>query len=328
MGIANLFTDLFLRKGIFPGGNIRVTADGHAHSESAIVVDPKNPDRLLGASKRFTDPQHYVFSLVPVFSSDGGSSWPSLPPFPMPANHDIYTDPSATFDTSGGAWVMGDPGFFHLQHPQFYQSLGCTATGDILTTHMLAQKSTNNGAGWTPVPIVSVRCTEDDKGWLLCDNSTDVNYFGFPHPTHQPASPYHGRFYAIWAASTPLRFARSLDGGQTWIGAGNKPAGADVAPFSYAPDIGIGRDGTIHIFSHSPGTPTIQYWRSKDGGQSLEGNGDFRQRSPAGARHCHRAHGYHQQIARRRSHQAKWWLARLRRRKLSCHHHCCHLLLR
>ena len=273
------FRDLFLRKGIFPGPNIRVTADSHAHSESALVVDPKNPDRLLGASKRFTDPQHYVFSLAPVFSNDGGSTWPSLPAFPMPPNHDIYTDPSATFHTSGAAWVMGDPGFFQAQHSQLYQSLGCTATGDILTTHMLAQKSVNDGAQWSAVPIVGVRCTEDDKGWILCDNSREVSIVtpshpgGWPKP--KPVSPYHGRLYAIWGALTPLRFARSLDGGQTWIGAGNQPAGADLAPFAYAPDISIGRDGTVHIFSHNPGTSSIQYWRSKDGGQTFEGNGNF-----------------------------------------------------
>lgn len=271
--------DFLVSKGIFPGDNIRVTADAHAHSESALVVDPRNPERLLGASKRFTDPQHYIFSLAPVFSNDGGSTWPSLPAFPMPPNHDIYTDPSATFHTSGAAWVMGDPGFFHAQHAGLYQSLGCTATGDILTTHMLAQKSINDGAGWSAVPIVGVRCTEDDKGWILCDNSTEVSLVPPSHPgpwpKPKPVSPYHGRLYAVWGAVTPLRFARSLDGGQTWVGAGNQPAGADLAPYAYAPDISIGRDGTVHVFSHDPGTGSIQYWRSKDGGETFEGNGNF-----------------------------------------------------
>jgi hypothetical protein len=280
MSVPYTLWDIFTKKGIFPGANVRVTADGHAHSESALVVDPKNPGRLLGASKRFTDPQHYVFSLVPVFSTDGGATWPAHAPFPMPSEHDVYTDPSATFDTSGAAWVMGDPGFFHAQHPQLYQSLGCSATGDILTTHMLAQKSVNNGAQWSPVPVVGVRCTEDDKGWIICDNSTEVNFAGYPHPKPYPVSPYHGRLYAIWAANTPLRFARSLDGGQTWIGAGNLPAGADIAAFGYAPDMSIGQDGTLHVFSHSPYSSSIQYWRSKDGGQTFEGDGTFQDGFP------------------------------------------------
>jgi hypothetical protein len=272
-GFPDIFWEIFLKKGIFPGGNVRVTADGHAHSESALVVDPKNPDRLLGASKRFTDPEHYVFSLAPVVSTDGGGTWPSLPPFPTPPNHEIYTDPSATFHTSGAAWVMGDPGFLQAQHAQLYQSLGCSATGDILTTHMLGQKSVNDGAQWSAIPIVGVRCLEDDKGWILCDNSTESVLSGYPYPKPHPVSPYHGRLYAIWAASTPLRFARSLDGGQTWIGAGNLLAGADLSPFAYAPDLSIGRDGTMHVLWHYPGSNSIQYLCSKDGGQTFEGSG-------------------------------------------------------
>jgi hypothetical protein len=273
------FWEAFVSKGIFPGPNVRVTADSHAHSESALVVDPKNADRLLGASKRFTDPQHYVFSLAPVVSTDGGSTWPTLPPFSLPANHDIYTDPSTTFDTSGAAWVMGDPGFFSAQHQSLYQSLGCSDGQDIQTTHMLAQKSVNDGAQWSPVPVLGVRCSGDDKGWLYCDNSTAVNIVppnhpgGWPRP--RPASPYHGRLYAVWAANTPLRFARSLDGGQTWVGAGNQPAGADIAPLGYAPDLAIGRDGTLHVFSHYPNSSSIQYWRSQDGGQTFVGDGTF-----------------------------------------------------
>jgi len=268
------FLDFLVIKGIFRGVNIRVTADGHAHSESAIVVDPQNSNRLLGASKRFTDPHHYVFSLAPVFSNDGGSTWPSLPTFPKPPNHDIYTDPSATFHTSGAAWVMGDPGFYVDQHPNLYENLGCTSSDDIMTTHMLAQKSVNDGAQWSAVPIIGVRCKGDDKGWILCDNSTEVSKRPKPRKP-RPISPYHGRLYAVWGALTPLRFARSLDGGQTWIGAGDHLAGADLSSYAYAPDISIGRDGTVHVFSHDPGTGSIQYWRSKDGGQTFEGNGNF-----------------------------------------------------
>jgi hypothetical protein len=68
-----------------------------ARSESAIVVDPKNPDRLLGASKHFIDPLKYIFSIGPVFSNDGGSTWQDFPFLGAPADHDIYTDPSAAF---------------------------------------------------------------------------------------------------------------------------------------------------------------------------------------------------------------------------------------
>jgi hypothetical protein len=275
MGLSDFLFELFTQKGLFPGSNVLVTqaAPNEPRSESAIVVDPSNPDRLLGASKRFLQPHNYVFSLGAVFSDDGGATWKDLPTFATPANHDVYTDPSATFDTAGDAWVMGDPGFHQAGSQQFADSLGCHGVEDIQTTHMLAQKSGDDGANWTPLPIFAPRCKDDDKGWLLCDNSLDVTISPYPHPKPYWASPYHGRLYAIWGANTNLRFARSLDGGQSWKGVGTQSAGADCGPYSYAPDISIGRNGTIHAFWHLPGTDSIQYLRSKDGGETFEGDG-------------------------------------------------------
>jgi hypothetical protein len=276
MGLPDFWRS-FVQQGIFPGENVRVTqaAANAARSESALAVDPNNPSRILGISKHFIDPHNYVFSISPVFSIDGGATWKDLPSFAAPNKHDIYTDPSATFHTSGAAWCMGDPGFHVQQQPQLFQSLSCPPndTQDIQTTQMLAQKSVNDGASWDPHPVVALRCTGDDKGWIYCDNSTDVTYSGYPHPKPHPVSPYHGRLYAIWAALTPVRFARSLDGGQTWIGPGNQPAGSDVAAGGYAPDLSIGRDGTLHVFWHNPASSSIQYIRSKDGGQTWEGSG-------------------------------------------------------
>jgi hypothetical protein len=189
MGLSDFLFELFTQKGLFPGSNVLVTqaAPNEPRSESAIVVDPSNPDRLLGASKRFLQPHNYVFSLGAVFSDDGGATWKDLPTFATPANHDVYTDPSATFDTAGDAWVMGDPGFHQAGSQQFADSLGCHGVEDIQTTHMLAQKSGDDGANWTPLPIFAPRCKDDDKGWLLCDNSLDVTISPYPiqNPTGQ-----------------------------------------------------------------------------------------------------------------------------------------------
>ncbi len=136
-------TDPFLSKGIFPGPNIRVThaAINEPRSECSISVDPARPDRLLGASKTFYDPTNYLFNLGVVFSDDGGATWQDVPPLARPANHEIFTDPSTVFDTTGAAWVMGDPGFETAQHPDLFQSLQCSSHGqsstdDIMTTHM------------------------------------------------------------------------------------------------------------------------------------------------------------------------------------------------
>ncbi|HEV8323548.1 MAG TPA: sialidase family protein [Myxococcota bacterium] len=265
--------DPFLVTGLFPGSNVQVT---HAtakqpRSESAIVVDPHNANRLLGISKRFTDPQKYRFTLGPVVSTNGGSTWTDLPKLPLVTEQDVYTDPSAAFHTSGEAMVMGDPGFYQADHPSLYSSLQCASHGqnyDLLSTQMLVFKSADDGAHWgNGIPVVDVRCTGDDKGWLACDNAV-------PTSKKVKKSPYDGRLYAIWGAVTPLRFARSTDGGDHWTGAGNAAAGADLTLETvYAPDISIARDGTIHVFWHNLGTDTVLYLRSKDGGETFEGNG-------------------------------------------------------
>jgi hypothetical protein len=268
--------------GIFPRFNIRVTAAAmnEPRSESALVVDPRNPNRLLGASKHFYDPQKYIFSLSAVFSEDGGDTWEDLPAFPIPVNHIIYTDPSATFGTPSApgmaspAWVMGDPGFSKfpiIDGPNLFELFECAAHGqtdDILTSQMLAQQSIDDGATWTEHEIVALRCTGDDKGWIACDNSTLTT--GKPKP--KPLSPYHGRLYAVWAAETPMRFARSLDGGKTWIGAGSAKAGDNIGlQATEGPDISISRNGTVHLFAHRPDTFGIDYQWSADGGETFQG---------------------------------------------------------
>jgi hypothetical protein len=71
----------------------------------------------------------------------------------------------------------------------------------------------------------------------------------------------------------PLRFARSTDHGQSWKGVGNETSGSLLAAFTYAPEISVGLDGTVHIVwcpnSDTP-TDTIQYMRSVNGGETFE----------------------------------------------------------
>jgi len=277
MGVTSLFTQV----GIFPGDNIQVThaAPKQPRSECAITVDPARPYRLLGVSKHFTDPDKYIFSLGAVYSDDGGVTWADLTAFPKQPNHDIYTDPSGAFDTKGHMWVMGDPGFFPALHPGESATLGCSDAGgdpdagDINTTQMLCFHSENNGATWSsPVPVVPLRCTGDDKGWLMCDNSTARTHRGpgIGGKLGKPLSAWHGRFYAIWGAYTGLRFARS-DDGTTWTGAAGKNAGDDIYSYCDAPDISIGKNGWLHVSWHVPNTNTVEYMRSKDGGDTFEG---------------------------------------------------------
>jgi hypothetical protein len=48
-------------------------------------------------------------------------------------------------------------------------------------------------------------------------------------PPADGSAAFHGRVYIVWTTAQ-LRFARTLDHGNTWIGAGNDPAGSILAP--------------------------------------------------------------------------------------------------
>jgi hypothetical protein len=57
--------------------NIPVTHEtnfNNARSESSLVIDPRNPTRMVAASKRFNNVATYDFTLATSFSTDGGRS--------------------------------------------------------------------------------------------------------------------------------------------------------------------------------------------------------------------------------------------------------------
>jgi hypothetical protein len=65
---------------IGPRWNRQVTCDSDPNndrSESELVVNPRDPYNLVGASKKFTDPAHYNFSLAPYASFDGTPRGPA-----------------------------------------------------------------------------------------------------------------------------------------------------------------------------------------------------------------------------------------------------------
>ena len=58
--------------------NTQVTfspSPANARSESELESDPRNPLNVVGASKRFTNPSTYDFTLAAYASFDGGESW-------------------------------------------------------------------------------------------------------------------------------------------------------------------------------------------------------------------------------------------------------------
>ena len=244
-------------------GNIQVTSGTpqQARSESTITVNPANPSNLVAASKKFSNPLTYRFTMGLRVSFDGGEGWqdaslPTLPEWGSMVGSNGQdapsgmTDPAVAFDHVGNAFMVGEP----IQY---------ATNGDINTVGMYVYKSINGGLNWSaPVPL-HIGDLSDDKSWIACDNT--------------PTSPHFGNVYIVWGAGSPLRFARSTNHGQTWTGVSGQPPGSTLVTSCFAPEVSIGLDGTVHVVWFfdgedsiaSPGT-TIEYVRSTDGGATFE----------------------------------------------------------
>lgn len=247
---------IFTKLGLFAGTDVQVTSGTvkQARSESTIAVNPLDPDNLIAASKKFSDPQTYRFTIGLRVSQDGGMTWvdailPTLPEWgDMVGGSGTdasagMTDPAAAFDALGHAFFVGEP-------------IKYLANGVIDTTGMFVYKSTDGGLHWSAPTPLHVGDKSDDKSWIVCDNSVGSLFFG--------------HVYVAWGAGAPLRFARSTDHGVTWTGVGNSAPGTQLSPSTFAPEISVGLDGTVHIVWHPDGGSTIEYLRSIDGGKTFE----------------------------------------------------------
>ncbi len=228
------------------GTNVQVTSTGPngAHSESSVAINPLNSQNIIAVSKNFTDRINYVMTVLPLFSINGGQSWTATP-LALPQGWGGMTDPDIVFTPDGTAVLLTE-GLAYTPN-----------AGDegITTLAMVVFRSTNGGKSWDGPIILHANDPTDDKGWITCDSLA--------------GSPYSGRLYAVWGASSPIRFARSLDGGVTWKGMGKDNPGTQLAVEGFAPAVCTGPDGVIHVAWHIPGSSEITYVRSTDGGETF-----------------------------------------------------------
>ena len=253
---------LFTEHGLFPHGNVQVTSGTlkQARSESIIAVNPRDRNNLIAASKKFSNPDTYRFTIGVRVSYDGGDNWQdaTLPLLEEWTEFDGdiiiegpgMTDPAGAFDDFGNAFMVGEP----IRYKDRFGNI-------IDTIGMYVYKSTDGGLHWSAPTPLHVDDLRDDKSWIACDNN--------------PASPYYGHVYVAWGAVYELRFARSTDHGANWKGVGNEAPGSKLADQTFAPEISVGLDGTVHIVWHyddegTTGTTTIEYMRSTDGGETFE----------------------------------------------------------
>src|SRR6266540_2102449 len=249
-----MLPNIFRQIGLFPGVDVQVTSGPpkQARSESIIVSNPVNSSNLIAASKKFSNPQTYRFTMGIRVSFDNGSTWTDATVPTLPEWGDMVgigsndatsgmTDPAVAFDHFGNAFIVGEP-------------IKYQPNGNIDTIGMFVYKSTDGGLNWSAPTPLHVGDVNDDKSWIACDNN--------------PSSPYYGRVYIAWGAATPLRFARSLDHGAHWKGVSNDSPGTPLVNATYGPEISVGLDGTVHIVWHPDGSNTIEYIRSTDGGET------------------------------------------------------------
>jgi hypothetical protein len=236
-----------------PRCNRRVSCSSNPQndrSESALAINPVNPYHMVGASKKFTNPHTYDFSLIAYYSFDGGQTWTESEPLGLLPPWSGLSDPALTFDSLGNVFLLGLP--FQNFPGGAYQLYG-----------MVAYKSTDGGRTWSaPNHIHDV--IGDDKQWIAADNN--------------PASPFYGRVYGCWDSGgiggSQLCFGRTLDHGATWVGIGSagmyQPTGTGIPGVSDSgsPEANVARDGTIYIVWWNGGG-TVKIVKSTDGGDTF-----------------------------------------------------------
>ncbi len=230
-----------------PRCNRRATCDAspsNARSESAVAVNPLNPYNMVGASKRFTNPAIYAFSLAAYATFDGGLTWTEAAPLALLPGWAGSSDPAVAWDNMGNAYLVALP---------FGPGTLTDYVGAVLG--IAVYKSADGGRTWGAPNLIHAS-GGDDKQWADGDAT--------------PTSPFYGNVYAAWDDGAQLRFARTTDHGASWKGTGANPAGSALASDSFSPEISVAEDGTIYIvYLNGQSGSQIKYVKSTDGGNSF-----------------------------------------------------------
>jgi hypothetical protein len=233
-------------------------------NETAIAVDPNNPNRIVGGANDYVTRTWSCFvGTTPCsalgdgysgtyYSNNGGSSWccNSNPN----SNYTPTTDPSQIGTLIPGVERLvggiydagGDPSVaFDSQGHVFYAGLGFNRTSPPNT--VAVNKGTFDGGNLTwgqPTFInqTTSPSTLNDKPWIAVDSHT--------------TSPFKDRIYVTWTrfifnannghyVQSPIAFVSSSDGGATFttpkLISGNVVYGQGSHPV-------VGPDGTLYVF--------------------------------------------------------------------------------
>ena len=262
---------------------VRVNQDvaGAPQNETAIAVDPNNPERIVaGANDYVTRTWDCQINGTPCsalgdgysgtyFSNDGGETWGDVSSDPQ---HLGTLIPGVTRLAGGPYDAGGDPALaFDSQGNVYYAGLGFNRTSAPNTVAVNKGSFDANGQlSWslpTFINQTSSPSTLNDKEWIAAD--------------WHVSSPYHDQVYVSWTrfifnpvqgfyVQSPIFFAYSSDGGQTFSEptniSGNVLYDQGSRPI-------VGYDGTVYvIFEGATRLSTLDSTyivKSTDGGASF-----------------------------------------------------------
>src|SRR3981081_23522 len=138
--------------------NIQVTHGlslNDARSESTILINPNNPEQIVGASRKCKDISKYDFTVATVYSTDGGISWQDSAPLATPGWSGLY-DPPLARDENGTVLLVGG---------------AITNTPKIDYVGIAVDKSIDGGQTWSSRKRIHPS-SEDEKPWAAGDSGS------------------------------------------------------------------------------------------------------------------------------------------------------------
>jgi len=186
-------------------------------------------------------------------SSDGGTSWthgflPGITIFYKNGKFQSATDPTVSFDSRHGVWLIGMIGILPAD------SSRTKMTSRLSARRVVVVSRSSDGVHWNQPVVIDDSSGFADIDRMACDNN--------------PASPFLGHCYMEWddgTAKEQIRMSTSNDGGQTWSAAMNVPGALGLS----GPPV-VASSGMVVAPFLGNG---MQFFTSTDGGKTWGGTG-------------------------------------------------------
>ena len=233
--------------------NFPLTTGHRPSAETAVAVNPKDPNNIVASSNDLNNPDQDVW-LHYYTTKDGGKTWsdgqvPGYRGGPPSALDGMGTscDPALGFDMNNNVYLAG-VGYNRHGHAVGRANL------------IFVARSSNGGGSFDQVTIVhttwiSGKIQFNDKEWL----AVDLN---------------NGNVYVVWTIFSgnyigTIVLSRSTDHGLTWS-LPNKIADINADLNAQGSYIAVDKNSIIHVVWRDFNDDTIHYTRSKDSGSTWE----------------------------------------------------------